>query len=117
MSGPLQAKYRDLTFQKARISNTEKEFDRVHLGSRAPSRAELKALTKEFAAKSQDLRLLYVGVTGVDGAPADTTAEENNAIVLLFTDKASMRKFLDLPIIPSMKDVSLVLDVTKPPRL
>jgi hypothetical protein len=110
-------RYRDLTFQKARVYNTSKEFQRVHMGSRAPSNDELKALTKEFANSAQDLRLLYVGMTGIDGVPADPSAENNNAIMLLFPNQSSLRKFLDQPISSSMKDVSIVLDVTRPPRL
>lgn len=110
-------KYRDLTFQKARVADTNKDFERVYLGSRTPSNSELKDLATEFAKRAADLRLLYVGVTGLDGMPADESAAGNNAIVLLFTAKASLQRFLNEPIPPSMKGISLVLDVTPPPRL
>src|ERR1700690_3953901 len=106
-------KYRDLPFQKAHISNSRKEFDRVHLGSHAPSASELSAITKEFARNAQELRVMYVGITSIEGAPIDPTAQKSNAILLLFTDKASLRNFLDQPVAPSMKDITLVLDVTK----
>jgi hypothetical protein len=118
MSDPVRAmKYRDLTFQKAQISNTRKEFERVHLGSRTPSKSELSALAKEFAKQARDLHLLYVGITSIDGAPVDSATQECNAIVLLFTDKKSLRNFLNQPVAPSMSGITLVVDVTSPPRL
>jgi hypothetical protein len=110
-------KYRDLQFQKAQVSNSQKEFERVHLGSRAPSSRELKTLAGEFAKNARNLNLLYAGITGVKGAPADPSAEDNNAILLLFTSKASLRNFLDQPITGPMQGISLVLDVTPAPRL
>jgi hypothetical protein len=108
-------KYRDLQFQKAHVSNTHKEFARVHLGSRAPSSSELKALANEFARHAQDLNLLYVGVTGVDGAPSERE-HHDNAILLLFTNKTSLQEFLNQPVASTMQGISLVLDVTRPPR-
>jgi len=110
-------KYRDLQFQKAQVSNSQKEFERVHLGSRAPSSRELKTLAGEFAKNARNLNLLYAGITGVKGAPVDPSAQDNNAILLLFTSKASLRNFLNQPITAPMQGVSLVLDVTPTPRL
>jgi hypothetical protein len=110
-------KYRDLQFQRAHISDTQKEFKRVHLGSRAPSDSELKALVTEFAKVAKNLDVLYVGMTGVAEARPNASAQHNNAIILLFTSKASLQNFLNQPIAPTMKGISLVLDVTAPPRL
>jgi hypothetical protein len=115
MSRSQTKKYRDLQFQRAHVSNTRKEFERVHLGSRAPSSSELKGLAKEFARHAQDLNLLYVGVTGVEGAPSEPE-HDNNAILLLFTNKASLQNFLNRPVASAMQGISLVLDVTRPPR-
>ena len=110
-------KYRDLQFRKAHILNSKKEFERVHIGTRVPSKTELKTLTTEFAKKAMDLNLLYVGVTSVDGAPETPHPDNENAIVLLFTSNGSLQEFLEQPISPSMQGVSLVLDTTTAPRL
>jgi hypothetical protein len=109
-------KYRDLKLQEGHIAGAPEGFDHVYVGQKSPSLGELKSIADEFADNASELHIGYVGLTKVAGAPTSGDSQFNG-IILLFWEKHYFNTFLNHDISPSARGVSLILQVTVPPRL
>jgi hypothetical protein len=115
-SAPLPQKYANLKFRKTRRSSRDFE-EYQYVGTRAPSWKELEDAHRELFTSAAhsicDSHLNGAGFTKVNGAPVAADSRGYNAIHLAFDSKTSLESFLQRPIPPFIRGISLELKVSK----